>query len=255
MSSYGLWLSAAGMKMNDHRQALLANNMANADTTGFKHDLAVVTQREVESRVLAGGMQFAHPILDDMTGGINVRPTYHSAEQGPVEPTGRPLDVAIDGEGFFTVSDGNVTRYTRDGEFARSMDGELVVAAGEGRWKVLSDGGAPIVLTEQGGDVKISADGTVRQGAVVVGRLGLVTMDDQQSFRKVGENLFEAAADEVIPVEAKLFPEARERSTFDVMQGLATMIEATRAYQLNAKMIQLQDDTMGQAVSRIARVA
>jgi len=255
MSSYGLWLSAAGMMVNDHRQTVLANNMANADTAGFKHDLAVVTQRQVQSRASAGGLQYAHPVLDSMTGGVNVRPTYHSVEQGPIEPTGRPLDVAIDGEGFFAVSDDNVTRYTRDGEFSRSMEGELVLSAGDGRWKVLSDASTPIVLNEQGGEIRVSGDGTVRQGAVVVARIGLVTTDDMQSLRKVGENLFEATSGEVAPIEGRLVPGARERSTFDVMEGLATMIEATRAYELNAKMIQLQDDATGQAVSRIARVA
>src|SRR3972149_5037155 len=101
MSSYGLWLSAAGMKVNEHRQTLLANNMANAQTTGFKHDLAVVMQRQVESKEGASGLPFAQPVLDGLPGGVNVRPTHYSREDGPIEWTGKPLDVAIKGEGFF----------------------------------------------------------------------------------------------------------------------------------------------------------
>ncbi len=87
MSSYGLWLSAAGMKVNDHRQTILTNNMANAHTTGFKHDLAVVTQRRVESQESGGSAQFAQPVLDGMSGGVHVRPSFQVFAQGPIEGT------------------------------------------------------------------------------------------------------------------------------------------------------------------------
>jgi flagellar basal body rod protein FlgG len=254
MSSYGLWLSAAGMKVNDHRQAVLANNMANAHTPGFKHDLVVVMQRQMESEATAAGAEYSHPVLDGLSGGINVRPTRYSFAQGPIERTDKPLDVAIKGDGFFTVSDGVETRYTRDGRFAVGTTGELVLAAGEGRWKVLSDAGQPIVLNPEAGEASVSANGTVNQGPIAVGTLGLMAAEDRQTMRKVGENLFEATG-EMVPIEGDLAPGSLEGSTFDVMQGLAEMIEATRAFQFNAKMIQLQDQLTGQAVSTVGRVA
>ncbi len=192
MSSYGLWLGATGMKVNDHRQAILTNNLANANTTGFKHDLAMVMQRPVESRESADGLNFKHSVLDEMAGGVNVRSSYHSFRQGPIERTGKPLDVAIDGDGFFSVSDGTATRYTRDGEFARNAAGELVLAAGNGSWKVLSEDGAPIALSNTGEPVSIGANGSVREGKVEVAKLGVVNTDTKQSLRKVGENLFKA---------------------------------------------------------------
>src|SRR3972149_5004284 len=151
------------MKVNEHRQTLLANNMANAQTTGFKHDLAVVMQRRGESKENAGGLPFAHPVLDGLPGGVNVRPAYHSEEQGPIEWTGKPLDVAIQGEGVFAVSDGEATRYTRNGEFASNSKGELVMANEAGRWRGLEEGGAPIQLDEGGGAVEVAESGTVRQ--------------------------------------------------------------------------------------------
>ena len=255
MSAYGLWLSAAGMKVNQHRQTLLANNMANANTTGFKHDLAVVTERQVESRTASGTLPYAHPVLDALAGGLNVRPTHHSFAQGPLEWTGRPLDVAIQGDGFFMVRDGDATRYTRDGEFARNPAGELVLAAAAGRFNVLADDGSPIVIDESGGQVCISPNGTVRQGEAVIGRLAVVTTADKQSLRKIGANLFDAGGAKMVPAEATLHPESREESNFDVMQGLATMIEASRAYQLNATLIQLQDQLTGQAVTTVGRIA
>jgi len=254
MSTYGLWLSAAGMKVSDYRQTLLANNMANADTTGFKRELAVIAERRPESSV-AGGARFAHPVLDGMAGGVHVRPAYLSFEQGPIEATGRPLDVAIDGEGFFAVTDGKVTRYTRDGEFTRNGRGELALAAGDGMLKLLSEGGAPIVFDEAGGKISLLKDGRVRQGNTILGKLAVFAAEEPQSLRKVGGNLFEAGDTVMKPMAPTLRPESRERSNFDVMEGLATMIEASRAYQLNAAMIQMQDQLIGQAVSRIARVA
>lgn len=255
MSSYGLWLSAAGMQVSDHRQTLLANNMANVETTGFKHDLAVIRQRLIESQAQSAAQPYAHPVLDGMAGGVNVRQTHQSFMQGPIEHTGRALDVAIDGEGFFAVSDGTTTRYTRDGEFTRNTEGELVLAVADGRWRVLSDSGAPIVLNERAGPPTVSEDGTIRQGNVIVDRLALMTTGDKQSLRKIGENLFKATKGGMVPAKGKLVAGARERSNFNIVQGLASMIETTRAYELNATMIRLQDEVTGFAVSRIARVA
>jgi flagellar basal-body rod protein FlgG len=242
------------MKVSDHRQTVLANNLANAHTPGFKHDLAVVMQRRIESESVAGGSQYAHPVLDGLAGGVNVRPTHHTFAQGPIERTDNPLDVAIKGDGFFAVSDGSVTRYTRDGRFSVNTAGELVLAAGEGRWKVLDDAEGSIVLDPVGGKVRVSGNGTIRQGQTAVATLGIMTTDDKQSLRKVGENLFEAKG-EMVPAEANLVTESLEGSTFDVMQGLAALIEATRAFQLNARMVQLQDQVTGQAVTTVGRVA
>ncbi len=253
MSSYGLWLSAGGMKVNQHRQTILANNMANANTTGFKHDLAVVAQRRIESEVAPDGFRFVHPVLDDLPGGLDVRPSHQNFAQGPLERTERPLDVAIDGEGFFAVSDGNVTRYTRDGQFAFNTAGELVLSAGEGHWRVLDDAGSPVAVNEAGGKVSISEDGTIRQGRAVVARIGLRTTDDKQSLRKVGGNLFDAGDTEMTAIDALLNPGAREGSNFDIMNGLATMIEASRAYELNASLIKLQDQITGQAINTVGR--
>jgi flagellar basal body rod protein FlgG len=227
--------------------------MANANTTGFKHDLAVITQRRVESREDPGGMQHTHPVLDGLAGGLNVRATAHDFAQGSIEWTGKPLDVAIDGDGFLAVNDGEVTRYTRDGQLAVNETGELVLAAGNGRWRVLDDSNARITLNEKGGPLSISANGTVRQGATVVARLGLFTTQDTRSLHKVGENLFESKETALTSVEGQFRPESREESNFNVMKGLANMIEASRAYQMNATMIRLQDQLTGRLVTTVGR--
>jgi len=255
MSSYGLWLSAAGMKVNEHRQTIFANNMANANTTGFKHDLAVVTQRRVESESSLDGALFASSLFDGLAGGLNVQPTYQDFAQGPIERTDRPLDVAIDGDGFFAVSDGDATRYTRDGEFALNTAGELVLATEGGRWRVLDESGARISVDEAAGAASIAQDGTVRQGRNIVAQLGLFDTQDRQSLRKLGGNLFDSNGVDMRPIPGRFAARSREESNLEVTKGLVAMIEAARAYQLNATMMQLQDHTMGQAVSTVGRFA
>ena len=255
MSSYGLWLSAAGMKVQDHRQSLIANNMANAETTGLKKDLALIHQRAIQSRERGGSAAMVHPVLDGLPGGINVRPTYQSFAQGGIEQTGRPLDVAIMGEGFLAVAGGGETRYTRDGEFAISADGDLVLAVGNGRWRVLDDSGSTITLDPEAAAPRIYSDGTIRQGEDIVAKLGLFTTDDKQSLRKVGGNLFDAGALDMVSIEGRFESGARERSNVAVMPELVRMIEASRAYQLNANLLRMQDELTGRVIQSVGRVA
>ena len=255
MSSYGVWLSAAGMKVCEHRQTLHANNLANAQTTGFKSDLAEFRQRPVESRERGSSAQLRHPILDQLSGGVNVRPSHYDFTQGSIENTGRPLDVAIRGDGFFTVSDGQNKRLTRDGEFALNTSGELVLADGSGNWRVLDQGGTPVRVDPAAGPVGISSSGLVRQNNQSVAQLRLMTPADPQKLRKVGANLFEHPQEQLQPAAGTLVSSAREESNYNAMTGLTAMIEASRAYQMNATLIQLQDSATGQAVSMLGRVA
>lgn len=256
MSTYGLWLSAAGMQVNQHRQTVLANNMANAETVGFKRDLAVVMRRQIESQVSGQGSLFRHPVLDGMAGGLDVKPLFHSDEQGSIDRTGRALDVAIDGKGFFEVSDGSNSRYTRDGRFTINSNGKLVLSSGNGVWAVQSEDGSSIFLDRAAGDVQISQGGIVRQHGNVIAKLGLFEPDNHRSLRKVGETLYEHTgdADSMTAADGRIVPGAVESSTVDAMKGIATMIEATRAYQMNATMIQLQDQAIGQATSTVGRL-
>jgi len=252
--TYGLWLSAAGMQVNQYRQNILANNLANTNTVGFKKDLAVLSERMVESLSGPDAGRFGHGLLDGLPGGTFVRPTYHSFAEGARNVTGNPLDVAIDGDGFFAVRVGDQTRYTRDGRFTVNADHELVMVAGDGRAKVLDELGQPIVLLP-GPAPQIASDGTVQQGNVEVGKIGVVEVADRNTLRKVGAGLFQATGGRPLPVaQATVLPGTVEQSNADPIEGLTSLIEVARAYQLNAQMISLQDQTIGQAVSRVGRV-
>lgn len=255
MSTYGLWLSTTGMKVSEHRQTIMANNIANASTTGFKHDLAVIQRRPVESRENAGGMRFAHPVLDRMSGGVEVMQPQYTSQQGHIDHTGRPLDFAIQGDGYFQVKNGDQTRYTRNGTFTMNFNGEVVLATASGAWNVLDAAGSPVILDPEGPAPVVARNGTISQSGDEVARLELLAVDDPTNLRKTGETLYELRGGEMRPSDASIVPNSLERSTFDPIAGIASMIEATRAYQLNATMIQMQDQLTGQAVSTIGRMA
>jgi flagellar basal-body rod protein FlgG len=253
--SYGLWLSAGGMQVNEYRQAVMANNLANVDTVGFKRNLAVIHERRMESASNPAAAQYSNGMLDAMTGGPWTRPTYTSFTQGGLEETGRALDVALDGDGFLTVSDGTNTRYTRDGRMALDRDGTLRLVAGDGTYAVLDTTGQPIVLDRALGEPSIGQNGAIYQENAPVAQLGLTDFEDRNTLRKAGRDLFEdTGASAQAAATARVHSGFVERSTVDSVSGLVDMIEVSRAYELNAKMVSLQDTTLGAAVSRVGRI-
>ncbi|HOW72461.1 MAG TPA: flagellar hook-basal body protein [Phycisphaerae bacterium] len=253
---YGIYLSAGGLQANQYRMEVLANNLANADTVGFKHDLTVMRERRAEFREGAGDPDASQPSLSGMTGGSLVGPTIISFEDGAPDHTGRPLDVAIRRDGFFRVQSADGERYTRDGRFLLNQAGELVTAAGG--HAVLDTAGQPITIpAAAASDVMIDGRGEVRSGRTktAYGRIGVVDFDDKSLLRKGGGNLFESLGEAPRDIMASLMAGTLEKSTVDPIQSMVSMIEVTRAYQLNATMVGLADQTLGRAVNDIGRIS
>ncbi len=251
--TYGLWLSAAGLQVNQHRQALIANNLANLNTAGFKRDLAVYREREVESATRPGGLTFRHRLLDGMTGGTWQNPTATIFEQGPLEKGGR-LDVAIDGDGFFAVQVGQDVRYTRDGRFTLDEAGDLVTVAGGN--PVLDQQGQPIHVGRVApGRIAIESEGGILIGDREVATLGVTDFADRSLLIKAGQNTFDARHAEPVSATGQVRQGYVEGSGVEPTTELVQMIEAARAYELNATMISLQDGMVGQAVNSVGSVA
>ncbi len=251
---YGIYQSAVGLMTNQYRQEVLANNLANVGTVGFKHDLAVVRERQIEAREGLGDWTAGNRLLDGMTGGSLVAPTFTSFTQGSLEETGRSLDTALVGDGFFVVNDGQGERYTRDGRFTLNAGGELVTVAGGHR--VVAQSGGPITVSgEAASSAKLHSDGSLRVGDQVVGMLRIVDFEDKSNLRKQGGNLFEAMGEGPKASQAELRVGMVEQSTVDPMQAMVAMIESARAYQLNATMISLADSTLSRAVNDIPRLS
>ncbi|NOX59349.1 MAG: flagellar hook-basal body protein [Planctomycetes bacterium] len=254
--THGIWASVTGMQVNEYRQALTANNMANLDTVGFKRDFAIVRQRLNEGRENPAARPFASSPFDQLSGGASVRPTHTSFEQGALEDTGRSLDAALVGDGFFMVGDGNEVRYTRDGRFSRNAGGELVLSADGGRFKVLNTAGLPIRIDDPTlGKIEFGGDGSVMQGQETIGKLGIVDFENRAQLRKAGQSTFQMMGNSRrIAATAAVQGGMVEASTVDSIVALTNMIEVSRAYELNARMISLQDETLAMATTRIGRL-
>lgn len=248
---YGMYLSTGGMMVERHRLDVIANNLANATTTSFKRDVAYFSARAVESMSSPSGSRYRHEVLDDLGGGTFVSPTYTEFAQGEVEETGRELDIYIKGQGFLEVQSGKETCYTRDGRLTTNDEGLLVTV--DGGNAILNGEGQPIRL-DRTRDIKIGFDGQINQGGQIVAQLKVVEFDNPHLLQKIGNSMY--ANPTQAPARAgtaDLMTKALERSTVDPVTELVAMIETQRAYEANAQMIRLQDDTLGRVINGLTQ--
>ena len=252
--NYGLYLSASGVLNHLHRQDVLANNLANVETVGFKPDL-VFNRARLPERLASGATTDPKLMLEQLGGGLVPERTYTSRKQGTLQHTGNPLDTALVGDGFFTVTgDDGVTRLTRDGRFTRSAAGELVMS-GNGL-RVLDDRGRPIQLAA-GGTVQIDPAGRVVQGGREIARIQLVEARPDE-LTKTGENLFRYTEADATPRPAdgvRVEQHHVEGSAVDPIMTLHKLVGATKTAQASAKLMQYHDFIMGEAIGTFGRIA
>ena len=229
---------------------VVANNIANLNTTGYKADGSLFEEYLSSSARAAQTGKRVSYVID--------RGIWHDMSPGTIERTGNPLDLAIDGDGFLAVQTARGERYTRDGALKINAAGQLVTAAGD---PVLGASG-PIVLQPNDREISISRDGTVsvREGNStadsVRGKLRLFNFANTQQLQKDGGNLF-AAANGAAPQEttqASVVQGAIEKSNVRGVAEMTRMIEITRAYTQIAAMIQQQGDQSTQAIDKLAEV-
>lgn len=229
---------------------VIANNVANMTTTGFKADGALFEQYLSSSARAAGSGERVSYVRD--------RGVWHDMSQGPIERTGNQFDLAIDGKGFFAIQTARGERYTRNGALQISATGQLVTADGD---PVLGTGG-PIVLQPNDRQIMIGADGTVtvREGnsraESIRGRLRLVNFANPQALQKDGGATFRTA-NNATPQDAtgaKIVQGAVEKSNVRGVAEMSRMIEITRAYTQIATLLQQQGDQGQQAIDKLAEV-
>ena len=249
---YGLYQSAAGMMTNEYRQNVLANNVANAETIGFKRDVPVFAERIPAD--LAGLREGpSAESLAAMTGGIWLGRTETDFSAGGLVSTENPLDVALDGPGFLAVQVGDEVQFTRDGRFTTTPNGQLV-AISDGA-PILGVGGTPLMLDPRAGldHVQIDEDGRIFQDERYVGQFQLADFDNYSTLRKVGAQRFTAPDNTAVAAPALVRNGYLETSGADALPELVDMIEASRAYQINAQMVTLQDQTASRLISTVLR--
>ncbi|MDX1563800.1 MAG: flagellar hook basal-body protein [Phycisphaeraceae bacterium] len=260
--NYGLYLSAMGVLANMHRQDVAASNLSNVQTDGFKRNLAMFDARPPESAE-DGPADLAHPLLDRIGGGIQIAPTQIDLSEGTLRQTGRELDVALEGPGFFAVQTespdgGTAQRLTRDGRWTLAASGELVTVTGG--FKLLGENGLPVRIDPAEGKLSIDQTGRISQAGEPIGRLRLLDAP-AEALKQLGQGLFEhdpKRADALRPATVDGGTVVRqghlEGSNVDPIKELMNLIAATKAVTRNGNMIRYHDRVMDRAVNVLGRV-
>ncbi len=222
---------------------LLANNVANASTGGYKAD------REFYSLYVAPE---AADSDSPSTMPVISKP-WTDLSQGVVQPTGNPLDVALNGKGFFTVQSPRGALYTRSGNFQLAADGKLVTADG---YPVLGKSGTALTL-DASRPIEISSDGTVTQDSTVIGQLQVVDFTSDGSLSKQGNNYFRVADPSMLPAPATgaTVQQGRlEASNSGTAEAAVRLVSIMRQFEMLQKAMSLGSDMSKQAIEQVAKV-
>lgn len=256
----GLYTSGWSMRAIQKKMDVVANNMANSSTTGYKKDTLVMESfPDVMAKILrdyeaASGRPYD---IGTMALGSDVGEVFTYYSQGQLSSTENKLDMAIrdSSNAFFTVAvpnaEGEVSVfYTRDGSFARSGNNSLVTKEG---YTVLGENG-PIVLGS--GDFTVGEDGTIIQDGEIIDRLLITEFVDMSSLRKYGMNLIQADPDaEVVEFSGSVRQGYIEMSNVNIVREMVDMITALRSYEANQKVLQSIDQTLDKAVNQVGSVS
>ncbi len=250
-----LWTSSTGMIGQQFNVDVISNNLANVNTTAFKKDRVDFEDLMYQRMLLAGTPTSGDAVIP--TGvqvglGTRVAATQKMFEQGSLKRTGNPLDIAIEGDGFFrvTMADG-ATAYTRDGSFKLDSTGRMVTSDGD----PLADA---ITIPQDATAILVTTDGTIsvqQPGAVApapIGTLTLAKFVNPAGLSAIGQNLYLESASSGAPIAAQPQTEGLgasrqgflEMSNVQVVESMVDLITAQRAYEVNSRSIQTSDNML-----------
>jgi flagellar basal-body rod protein FlgG len=258
MPTSALHVARTGLEAQDLRMQVIANNLANVGTTGFKKDRASFATLAYQDARVAGQQssgESAYATGLNLGTGVGVQGTTRIDTQGSLQTTGNALDFALDGDGYFQVQlPGGQLGYTRAGNFSRSAEGLLVTTQGYALQP-------PITVPEGASAITVGADGTV--SAAIAGQaepaeLGQITVAsfaNPAGLQEKGDNfVVETAASGAAQVgppgeggRGHVRQGFLEASNVNVVEELVDMIEAQRAYEINSKMISAVDEMLRNA--------
>jgi len=257
-----MYLSTGGAVAEARRADVIANNLANASTPGFRPQAASFREVLSEAAARAAGPGRAgragwgaRGARDQIGGGVTMVETATIDHPGVITQTGRPLDLAIRGEGYFAVEEAGRIVYTRNGGFVLSSSGEIVTPDGRGR--LLGPGGG---VTLPDSNVKVSSEGYITGRSRAAG--GLVEEYGRVAVWSFQPGELERAGDGFVPrpgaspraSRAEVVQGAIELSAVQPVREMTNMIEAFRAFEANMQFIRIQDQTLARATSDIARM-
>ncbi len=238
----GLYTSASGMLPRIKKQELTAHNISNVSTPGYKRDMLFTKElSRAEKKLVPTRTDWNQPMVNEI---------YTDFTSGAFDKTGNPLDLAIEGDGFFTLELADGTQaLTRSGSFTINNEGFMVFPGGA---LLLGEGG-PIEVGN--GKVTVDQSGGVEVDGSAVGRIVPMTVDDLQSLNKIGSSLFLVTEGmELIPVTRSTVRQGYlEASNVDVVGEMIDMIVSFRAYEANSRALQAQDRSLEHLFQRVGR--
>ncbi len=240
----GIYIAGSGMLAESTRQEVVAQNLANALTSGYKRTDAAT--QPFQTFLLRNMAMPGQPEIGSMNMGSEVSRLDIVSTQGPLRSTSNQLDLALVGDGYFAVNAPGGTRFTRDGAFTIDQTGTLVTKEG-------------FVVRGQNGPIKangtepigISQDGVVTQGSRTLGRLQITALDPQ-SLTKEGASLMTGTPRGT--ATATVRQGFLEGSTVNPVSEMVELIRVMRSFEANQKSVQAQDETLGQAISKVGVV-
>lgn len=262
MTTSSLWIAKTGLDAQQTHMAVISNNLANANTTGFKKDRAMFEDLLYQNVRQVGAQSSQNTILPSglkLGTGVKTVATEKIHTQGNLTQTGNSLDMAINGRGFFQILlPSGATAYTRDGSFNMDATGQLVTSGGY----VLQP---TITIPSQATGITIGKDGTVsvvQAGATTPTQVGQVQLADfinPTGLEAVGENLFKESVSSGTAIVGTpglnalgtTEQGALETSNVNVAEELVNMIETQRAYEMNSKAIQTTNEMLGFAANNL----
>jgi flagellar basal-body rod protein FlgF len=235
-----LYLVLSRMVAQTNALDVIANNIANASTPGFK-----ATNMQFESYVapdgstIPGGGTLAYAAANG---------TWRDTAGGAVSKTGSPLDLAITGDGYFTVKTPNGNRLTRDGAFGLLPDGTLATVSGA---QVLDTSGQPITIPSNAGTLTITSDGVINGAHGQLGQIGVVDIANAQNLQAAGSNQFIANQPTTAAVRPALVQGALEQSNVSPVLMITKMMESSQDFQFNTQFVQAEQTRQMSAISQI----
>ncbi|MDA3899507.1 MAG: flagellar hook-basal body protein [Spirochaetes bacterium] len=273
----GIYTGASGMISQQAKMDVIANNLANVDKTAFKKDTTIfkafpdmIIRRINDDGVgiVPTGSYDSMPYVGKLGTGVEVNEVFTQFEQGSLQRTESQFDLALEGEGFFTVMTERGERYIRNGSFTINDEGILMTHNGN---PVMGENGIIRVqkhnfVVKENGEIVVNRDLTDEpvvgqnenewQDQVVVDKLKIVDFEYKRHLKKAGTSMYmetEESGPALPPLDLKIRQGFLEKSNVNIVRGMVEMIEVQRSYEANQKSVLTADQTLGKLINEVGR--
>lgn len=250
-----LYTAVSGLITLENKQNTINNNMANANTTGYKaEDLQIKSFKEVmiQNRDKIQRGQNAYQRIGTISLGAKIDTVTTKFTQGDLKQTGTYSDMAIDGRGFFVVQRGNQQLYTRDGSFRVDIQGYLVTTTGD---RVLGQDNNGNIAPIQVGNSQFSVDleGNINVNGNIIGKIATADFEDYTTLNKVGDNYYEGQ-NPIMNAQVLVKQGYTENSNVNIIDEMVNLVNNKRSFETTQKIVNMIDSTLDKAANKVGQV-